>query len=100
MACYAVFVFSSITPGQEIEEYATRVDETVQPFGGRFLVRGGDFTLLEGEWPGPAVVIAFEDRSAAQAWYDSAAYRRILPLRLRNSSANSVLIDGVSSDAS
>jgi len=30
------------------------VPATVEAFSGKFIARGGDLTLLEGEWPQPA----------------------------------------------
>jgi uncharacterized protein (DUF1330 family) len=50
--------------------------------------------VLEGEWPGFLVVIGFPDLAAAHAWYDSPAYREILPLRTRNSDGVTLIVDG------
>jgi uncharacterized protein (DUF1330 family) len=41
------------------------------------------------------VIIAFPDRDAALAFYNSDAYRRILPLALSSSSRDLVIVDGV-----
>src|SRR2546429_4963426 len=63
--------------------YGARVPATLAPFGGRFLARGGMVANLEGDAPtGRIVVIAFESLDKAQAWYDSAAYQDIKPIRL------------------
>jgi uncharacterized protein (DUF1330 family) len=35
-----------------IVEYLERIDATLAPSGGRFIVHGGDFESLEGSWPG------------------------------------------------
>ena len=41
------------------------VPPTVSPFGGKFIVRGGNFTSLEGKWPHPRlVIIEFPSRDA------------------------------------
>lgn len=45
---------------------------------------------------GHAVVIAFPDLEAARAWYDSAAYQEIKPLRTRHRPGAVILIEGVS----
>ncbi len=47
-------------------------------FGGRFLVRGGPFTLARGEGREHNVVIEFASHEAAQACYDSAEYQAAL----------------------
>ncbi|HMK02198.1 MAG TPA: DUF1330 domain-containing protein, partial [Reyranella sp.] len=45
------------------DEYRKVVPETVAPFGGRFVARGGNLTVLEGEWPhSRLVVIEFPSR--------------------------------------
>ncbi|MBU0726209.1 MAG: DUF1330 domain-containing protein [Alphaproteobacteria bacterium] len=98
MTAYAVGYFEEVEMGPEIVAYLEGIDATLAPFGGRFLVHGGDKTVLEGEWPGDLVVIAFPDREAARAWYESPAYARILPLRLHKAKGAALLIDGVPAD--
>jgi uncharacterized protein (DUF1330 family) len=76
-------------------EYAKGVAATLLPFEGRFVARGGKFTVLEGEWPQPrTVIIEFPSRDAAQGWYDSADYQKIIGLRHKSSSGNLVILDG------
>jgi uncharacterized protein (DUF1330 family) len=95
MTTYAVAHLEQVTWGPDIEEYLRRIDDTLAPFDGRFVVHGADPTVLEGEFPGHLVVIAFPSREQAQGWYDSPAYREILPLRLDNSVGAAFLVDGV-----
>lgn len=76
-------------------EYAKGVPATLAPFEGRLIARGGKFTVLEGEWQNPrTVIIEFPDRQAAQGWYDSDAYRKIIELRHKSSRGNLVILDG------
>ena len=96
MTAYAVAHLRRVDQNAEIVEYLRRIDDTLDPFGGRFTVHGTLPEVLEGEWPGFLVVIAFPHPAAARAWYDSPAYREILPLRTRNSDGATVLVDGVS----
>ncbi|HET6260019.1 MAG TPA: DUF1330 domain-containing protein [Pseudonocardia sp.] len=98
MTTYAVAHMREVTVGPAIIEYLQRIDETLEPFGGRFIVHGAEPTVLEGDFPGRLIVIAFPDREQAQGWYDSPAYRAILPLRTENSLAEAVLVDGVGDD--
>lgn len=95
MQTFAVARLSAVTLGADIVTYLERIDATLAPFGGRFVVHGGPVTVLEGCWQGDLVVIAFPDRAAAEGWYASPAYREILPLRTRNAACDVVLIDGV-----
>jgi uncharacterized protein (DUF1330 family) len=66
--------------GPAIVEYLQRIDATLEPFGGRFIVHGGKMEVWEGAWPGHLIIIAFPDRERARAWYESSAYQEILPL--------------------
>jgi hypothetical protein len=47
------FVIAAETVKDEamFANYRAAVPATVEPFGGKFIVRGGALTSLEGEWP-------------------------------------------------
>ena len=82
---YIVAELTVTDPGPAFEEYRKKVLATVEAFGGRFLVRGGDPKVIEGDDPaGVVIVLEFESRDRAMQWYNSAAYQAILPIRLRN----------------
>lgn len=98
MTSYAVAHLRDVQLGPDIVAYLQAIDATLAPFGGRFLIHGGEKELLEGTWPGDLIVIGFPDRAAARAWYASPAYQAILPLRTRNSTGDIILIDGVGDD--
>lgn len=96
---YVVAHLRHVNMGPDIVEYLERIDATLAPFGGRFVVHGGgDIELLEGAWSGDLVVVAFPDRERARGWYESAAYQAILPLRTRNSEGDIIFVDAVSED--
>jgi uncharacterized protein (DUF1330 family) len=98
MSAYAVAHMRRVTMGPAIVEYLERIDATLAPFGGHFIVHGGDFELLEGSWPGNLIVIEFPDREQARAWYNSDAYQAIVTLRTDNSDSDVIMIDGVDRD--
>jgi uncharacterized protein (DUF1330 family) len=95
MSAYAIAHVKSITPGPEIVEYLARIDATLAPFGGRFLVHGDPADVREGLFTGDLIVIEFPDRDAAVGWYESRAYREIIALRKENTTGWVVLVDGV-----
>jgi uncharacterized protein (DUF1330 family) len=95
MPAYAAACLRNVAMGPEIAEYLQRIDATLEPFGGRFLIHGGPTDVLEGSWPGDLIVIAFPDRDRARGWYASPAYRQILPLRTGNSEGDVVILEGV-----
>ena len=95
MTAYAIGRLRNIRMGAGIRTYLERIDDTLRPFDGRFIVHGGAKTVLEGAWPEDLIVIAFPDLPQAQAWYDSPAYRDILSFRTDNSEGDVFLIQGV-----
>jgi len=98
MPAYAVAHMRQVTMGPAIVEYLERIDATLAPFGGRFLVHGGQVEVVEGTWPGHLIVIEFPDRARAHAWYRSATYQQIVALRTDNSSSDVIIAQGVGSD--
>ncbi|WP_027061721.1 DUF1330 domain-containing protein [Mesorhizobium loti] len=95
MAAYAVAHMRQVTMGPKIVEYLCQIDATLEPFGGRFLVHGGDIEVIENDWPGNLIIIEFPDRGQMRRWYDSPAYQAILTLRTENSQSDVVLAEGV-----
>ncbi|MGI5130581.1 DUF1330 domain-containing protein [Pseudonocardia sp. CA-107938] len=98
MTTYGIAHLRDVVPGAGITEYLERIDATLEPFGGRFVVHGDRPRVVEGEFDAALVIIAFPDRAAAEAWYASPAYRAILPLRTENSRGDVFLVDGVGPD--
>lgn len=98
MPTLAVGHLRTVTMGPAIVEYLQRIDATLAPFGGRFLVHGGRVERLEGTWSGDLIIISFPDRESARAWYASPAYQAILPLRTGNAQGDVFLIDTVDAD--
>ena len=95
---YAVGLLQDVRMGPAIIEYLERIDATLAPFDGHFIVHGAEAEMLEGTSPGTLIVIEFPDREHAQEWYRSAAYRAILPLRTDHAESIVFLIDGVGRD--
>ncbi len=94
MKAYVV-VQETVTDEQTFVAYRSKVIPTLAPYHGRFVVRGGTLSILEGEWPHPRLVILeFPSRDAAMGWYRSAAYQAILPLRLASCQGNLIIVDG------
>ncbi|MFJ7325500.1 DUF1330 domain-containing protein [Streptomyces cyaneofuscatus] len=79
----------------EVLSYIERIQATMEPYGGRFLVHGAEVEVVEGEWPGALVVIAFPGTEEIRAWYASAAYQEILPLRTRHIDGDVIIVPGV-----
>jgi uncharacterized protein (DUF1330 family) len=98
MTAYAVGHLRNVRMGPAIVEYLQRIDGTLAPFGGRFIIHGDRPDVKEGNWAGDLIVIAFPDRASADAWYASPAYDAVKRLRSDNSDGEIFLIDGVDAD--
>lgn len=66
MQCYAVGILRQVQMGPAIVEYLERIDATLAPFGGHFIVHGGKAEVLEGTDPGTLIVIEFPDHDQAR----------------------------------
>jgi uncharacterized protein (DUF1330 family) len=98
MASYGVGLLREVKMGPPIVEYLERIDETLAPYDGHFIVHGGELEMLEGESPGVLVVIEFPDADTARKWYASPAYQEILPRRAENSASTIFIVEGVDRD--
>lgn len=92
---YAIAYLREVDLGPEILEYIERIDETLAPYGGRFVVHGGRLHGVEGTWDGDVVIIEFPSFAAGREWYESAEYQEILPLRTEHSVSVAALVEGV-----
>ncbi len=91
---YYVAEFEPTVPGA-IRPYSERVESTLKPFDGRFIVRGGKLNALEGPSPkGVIVIIEFDSLERALAWYHSAAYEALKPIRYRAGNSRVYIVEG------
>lgn len=95
MSAYFFFDVRGIHDQDKLDQYKSGVFATVEQYGGRYLVLGGPFEVLEGDWsPVIPVIIEFPSRDKAQAWYNSNDYKPLRKLRLDATDSCGVLIDG------
>ena len=95
MAAYLI-VDNVITDPKAYDEYRRQAVPLVAQFGGRFLIRGGPISPLEGNWkPQRMVLIEFPSMEALQAWYDSPEYAPMRALRQAASIGSVVAAGGV-----
>jgi uncharacterized protein (DUF1330 family) len=94
-----VIVDIDVTDPERYEQYRAAVPATLAAADGRFLVRGGGITILEGDWqPSRLVVLEFESITAAERWYESAAYQAAKKLREGGARLRMVAVQGLESD--
>ena len=90
-----VFAELEVTDPATYQKYSAKVPETLAPFNGHFIVRGGKTQAVEGEAPKRLVVIAFDSAEKARGWYDSPAYQAILPMRINSAKTRLFIVEGV-----
>jgi uncharacterized protein (DUF1330 family) len=98
MKAYIIGNLARVEMGPAIGTYLERIDATLTPFGGRFLIHGGDKEVLEGNWSSDLIVIEFPDIDRARAWYASPAYQEIVHLRRDSAEGAVILMEGVGED--
>lgn len=79
------------------EPYRLSVPALIERHGGRYLTRGGEIEVLEGE-PNYArlVIVEFPSLDAARGFYDDPDYRRLMTVRTDNAASAIVIAHGVS----
>lgn len=83
----------SVTDPARYEDYKALAGPSVQKYGGRYAVRGGEVEVLEGEWPtGRFVVLEFPDADTARRWYASPEYTEARAARSDAARARMVLV--------
>jgi uncharacterized protein (DUF1330 family) len=76
-------------------EYVRLTPGSIEPFGGRFIARGGRSEKLEGATPANRIVILeFPSYEQAKAWYDSDGYRVAMAIRQSASNGSLILVEG------
>lgn len=95
VAAYVIYQ-GEVTDPERYEEYKTKAAASIVAAGGRYVVRGGDVEVLEGDAPaGRTVVLEFPTRQAALDWYGSEDYTAIRKIREGAARAQLYVVDGV-----
>lgn len=72
----------TVKDAEKWARYRASVPATLAPWGAELLFRGSDVRVLSGQHAHrDTVVIRFPDQAAVDAWYGSAAYQALIPLR-------------------
>ena len=77
------------------EAYRSGVAPMIAAFGGRYLVRGGPITALEGDPPTRrVVVIEFPSKAEAETFWHSEEYRPVAALRHKSAHSRIYMVEG------
>jgi uncharacterized protein (DUF1330 family) len=85
-----------VTDPAAYETYRARVPAIIAAHGGRYLVRGGACTVLEGAaQPQRQVILEFPDMAHLMAFYRAPEYQELIAIRRGASRGTLVAIEGV-----
>lgn len=91
------YLIGSITVKDPVgyEDYRARVPAVIAAHGGRYVVRGGQMEVLEGDWQvARTVVLEFPDMQRLKAFYESADYAPLLAIRKRSAESKLIAVEG------
>lgn len=78
------------------EDYKKLAAPSLQPYGGKYVARGGAVENLEGDWsPSRIVVLQFESVERAKAWINSPEYSEARALRHRYAVSKAIVVEGL-----
>ncbi len=85
-----------VTDPELFAEYRELVEPTVNAFGGKYIARGGETVLIEGDRsPNRTVIIEFPCMEQAKAWHDSDEYAPAKDMRFRSANSHVIIVEGV-----
>ncbi len=85
-----------VTDPAIFEQYRAGVPATIAAYGGKYLVRGGAFEVLEGTWqPKRVIVLQFDSMTRLKEWYDSKEYAPLIALRKKSAKTHAVAVEGI-----
>ncbi|MFA6310801.1 MAG: DUF1330 domain-containing protein [Sterolibacterium sp.] len=94
MSAYLV-VDAQVKDTQQFLKYRELAQVAVAQYGGRYLVRGGAYTILEGDWqPGRLVIVEFPTTEQARLFYDSPEYLAARAARAEAADFDLLLVEG------
>ncbi len=95
MSAYMIALVK-VTDSEQFKQYAAAAGKVTAQYGGTYRVRGGEMSLLEGDLEQDRlVVIEFNERASAEAWYNSPEYQAARALRDGAAVGTFVAVDGV-----
>jgi uncharacterized protein (DUF1330 family) len=91
-----VIIETDISDPEQYERYKEASPAAVASGGGRFVARGGELAVLEGNWePTRIVVLEFPDLETAKRWYVSPEYEEAKRLREGAAKLNMLAVEGL-----
>lgn len=91
-----IIVQIDVKDARAYEAYKSLAPPSIQRYGGKYIVRGGQVETLEGTWmPSRLVILEFADTATARAWWGSPEYAPARALRLEAAGSEMILVAGL-----
>lgn len=92
-----IIVDMQISDMEQYKQYMAEAPAAVKAAGGEYLVRGGRFEVMEGNWqPARVAMLRFPGFEHAKAFYDGEMYRQARAKRAGATQFfNMILVEGV-----
>lgn len=75
--------------------YTQFTPASIASYQGKFLIRGGETTVLEGDWhPKRLVLLEFPSVEIANSWWHSEEYTKLRKIRQKAASTKMIIING------
>ncbi len=88
-----------IHDAEKFKKYMQGTPAVIKKYGGRFLVRGGEFWVAEGRWtPKRLVILEFESFEKAKQFWHAEEYRHLKALRQSAAITDMIFVDGISKE--
>jgi len=95
MAAFIIFEVD-VKDHQSYAKNRDLIQPTLDPYGGKFLIRGGRVECLEGTWnPERLVIVEFPNVEKAKKWWASDTYSLAKKVRQESTDTNMILVEGV-----
>jgi uncharacterized protein (DUF1330 family) len=91
-----LIVHIEVTNPELMEKYRKLVPKIIAKYQGKYLVRGGDSEILEGDYfKHRIVLLEFPSRQQANNFYNSEDYAPVKMLRIEAGNNSIVLVEGI-----
>lgn len=88
-----------VKDSERIKKYLASSPEILRKFSGRFLVRGGNVFIGEGDWkPERLVIVEFDTFEDAKNFWNSKDYEPLKKLRQASAKTDIIIVDGIANE--
>jgi uncharacterized protein (DUF1330 family) len=96
VAAYIVVNIADVKDAARYEDYKAEAPAVIRKHGGEYVVRGGRFEIVEGDWkPNRVVILRFPNMASAKAFIDDPEYQPLKQLRQSVCKTDMVVVEGL-----